>query len=62
MTSPFDGAGKPFRGPSYRAAITMALLIVLVLAALWLGASWALNEADRQGINTNVDGQQLTSP
>lgn len=62
MTSPFDGAGKPFRGPSYRAALTIALLVLLALAGLWLATSWALNEADKQGINTNVDGQELTSP
>ncbi len=62
MTSPFDGAGKPFRGPSFRAAVTMAVAIVVVLAALWLATSWALNEADKQGINTNADGQQLTNP
>ncbi len=62
MTSPFDGAGKPFRGPSFRAAITLALLILVVLAGLWLAASWALNEADKQGIDINVDGQQQTSP
>ena len=62
MTSPFDGAGKPFRGPSYRAALNMALLNLLVLAGLRLATSWALNEADKQGINTNVDSQQLTSP
>ena len=61
MTSPFDGAGEPFRGPSYRAGITMALLILLALAGLWLATSWALNEADKQGIHTNVDGQQVTS-
>lgn len=62
MTSPFDGAGKPFRGPSYRAALTMALLILLALAGLWLATSWALNEADRQGINTQVNDQQPTNP
>ncbi len=62
MTSPFDGAGEPFRGPSFRAALTMALLILVVLAGLWLATSWALNEADKHAINTNVDGQQLTSP
>lgn len=40
----------------------MAVAIVVVLAVLWLATSWALNEADKQGINTNVDGQQLTNP
>jgi hypothetical protein len=62
VTSPFDGAGKPFRGPSYRVAVTMALVIMLVLAGLWLATSWTLNEADKRGINTQVDGQQLTNP
>ena len=62
MGDAFDGAGKPFRGPTFRAALVLALMILLVLAVLWLAGSWALKEADKQGINTNTNEQPLGSP
>lgn len=54
MSGAFDGTGKPFRGPTYRAALTLMLLILLAIVGLWLATSWALKEADKQGINTEL--------
>ena len=45
MSDAFDGAGKGFREPSYKAALLMILLIVVVVVGLLLFASGALRDA-----------------
>lgn len=62
MSNAFDGAGKPYREPGYLVGLVMLLLLVLAVVALGLGASWALKEADQQGINTQVNELPLQSP
>jgi hypothetical protein len=62
MSNAFDGAGKPSREPSYRAALIMVLLLLLVVAGLLLAASGALKGSGAEGINTQIDAPQLQSP
>jgi hypothetical protein len=42
MSSPFDGAGEPYRGASYRGWIIVAIVIVVGLAILWIAYGEAL--------------------
>jgi hypothetical protein len=35
MSSPFDGAGQPDRGPSWRGPIIVLVVSVLVIALFW---------------------------
>ena len=44
MVSPFDGAGTPYKGPSWRGPIITFLMIVIAVALLWLAASWAMSK------------------
>jgi hypothetical protein len=44
--SAFDGAGKPFKGPSFRAALTILVVCVVAVALVWLMYSAALNTLD----------------
>jgi hypothetical protein len=43
MPSPFDGAGDPYRGPSYRGWILVAIISIVVIALLWLAYGEALD-------------------
>ena len=43
MQDPFDGAGKPYRGSSYRGWILVAIISLVVIAALWLAYGEALD-------------------
>lgn len=63
MSDAFDGASKnPFREPGYRTAFAMLLLFVVVVAGLFLIASWVLQGAGNEGINTQINPSQLLSP
>jgi hypothetical protein len=42
MPSPFDGAGDPYRGGSYRGWIAVAVVCLIVIALLWLAYGEAL--------------------
>jgi hypothetical protein len=59
MSDAFDGAGKGFRDPSLKAALTMILLLVVVLVAALLFASGALR--DRPGVDTQINPPGLQS-
>lgn len=59
MSDAFDGAGKGFREPSYKAALLMILLIVVVVVALLLLGSGALRDAP--GLNTQINPPGLES-
>jgi hypothetical protein len=43
MPSPFDGAGDPYRGGSYRGWIIVAVVSIIAIALLWLAYSEALD-------------------
>jgi hypothetical protein len=43
MPSPFDGAGDPYRGGSYRGWIIVAVVCVVVIVLLWLAYGEALD-------------------
>jgi hypothetical protein len=43
MSNPFDGAGEPYRGSSYRGWILVAIVSVAVIALLWLAYSEGLD-------------------
>ena len=53
MSDAFDGAGKPFRGPSFKAGILILLGIVVATFIIWNLASWGMEMLD---INGPVDG------
>jgi len=42
MPDAFDGAGKPFKGASYRALILILIAVIVGVVLAWLGASWGL--------------------
>jgi hypothetical protein len=61
MSDAFDGAGKkPFKDPSYRAAFTMLLVLVVVVVGLLLAASGVLPD-DGSGV-PQFSVPQLESP
>jgi hypothetical protein len=43
MRNSFDGAGKPYRGSSYRGWILVLIVSVVVIALLWLAYGEALD-------------------
>jgi hypothetical protein len=43
MPSPFDGAGDPYRGSSFRGWIMVAVVFLIVVALLWLAYADALD-------------------
>jgi hypothetical protein len=61
MSDAFDGAGKPFRGASYRALLLVVLAVVIGVILVWLVASWGINVLDQRGMNTEVP-RQLDPP
>jgi hypothetical protein len=61
MSDAFDGAGKGFREPSYRAALVMLLLLVVVLVAVLLLASGALKSKGGAGLDTQINPPGLLS-
>ena len=42
MPDAFDGAGKPFKGASYRALVIILIAVIAGVALVWIGASWGL--------------------
>lgn len=42
MPDAFDGAGKPFKGASYRALIIVLVAVIIGVVLAWLGTSWGL--------------------
>ena len=42
MSEAFDGAGKPFRGPSAKAGIVILLGVVVAMFIIWNLASWGM--------------------
>lgn len=43
MSSPFDGAGDPYKGGSYRGWIAVAVVCLVVIVLLWLAYTEALD-------------------
>jgi hypothetical protein len=43
MSDPFDGAGEPYKGSTYRGWILVAIVIVVVVVLLWLAYGEALD-------------------
>ena len=39
----FDGAGKPYKGPSYTAGIAIVVVVLVAVALSWLVVSAALD-------------------
>jgi hypothetical protein len=42
MSDPFDGAGEPYKGSTYRGWILVAIVVVVVIVLLWLAYGEAL--------------------
>ena len=42
MSDAFDGAGEPFRGPSFKAGIVILLGVMLASFIIWNLASWGM--------------------
>ena len=40
----FDGAGKPYKGSSFRGVLTVLVVSVVIIAALWLAMIRLMNE------------------
>lgn len=51
MSNAFDGAGDPYRGPTFRAVLVLGAAILLAVAASWLVVSWAMNNTDLPGVD-----------
>jgi hypothetical protein len=43
MNSPFDGAGKPHKGSTYRGWILVLIVCLTVIALLWIAYGEALD-------------------
>ena len=39
----FDGAGKPYKGPSYKGGIAMVIVVIIAVALSWLIISAAFD-------------------
>ena len=42
MSDAFDGAGEPYRGPSWRAGILILLGVIVAMFIIWNLASWGM--------------------
>jgi hypothetical protein len=49
MSDAFDGAGKPFRGPSAKAGILILLGVIVASFIIWNLASWGMEVLDVNG-------------
>lgn len=49
MSDAFDGAGKPFKGPSFKAGIFIVLGIIVAMFIIWNLASWGMELLDVNG-------------
>ena len=52
MSDAFDGAGKPFKGPSARAGVLIMLGIIIASFIIWNVASWGM---ELLGVNGPVN-------
>ena len=52
MSDAFDGAGKPFQGPSFKAGILILLGIIIAGFIIWNLTSWGM---EMLGVNGPVD-------
>jgi hypothetical protein len=52
VSDAFDGAGKPFRGPSFRAGILILLAVIVAAFVIWNLASWGM-----ELLNANPPGR-----
>ena len=43
MSDPFDGAGEPYKGSTYRGWILVAIVCIVVIVLLWLAYGEALD-------------------
>jgi hypothetical protein len=49
MSDAFDGAGEPFRGPSFKAGILILLGVIVAAFIIWSLASWGMELLDING-------------
>lgn len=42
MSDAFDGAGEPYRGPSWKAGILILLGVIVAMFIIWNLASWGM--------------------
>ena len=49
MSDAFDGAGEPFKGPSWKAGILIVLGIIIAMFVIWNLASWGMELLDVNG-------------
>ena len=49
MPDAFDGAGKPFKGASYRALIIILIAVIVGVVLVWIGASWGMELLNYDG-------------
>ena len=52
MSDACDGAGKPYRGPSFKAGILILLGIIIASFIMWNLVSWGM---EMLGVNGPVD-------
>lgn len=52
MSDAFDGAGEPYRGPSFKAGILILLGIIVAAFIIWNLTSWGMEQL---GVNGPVD-------
>ena len=64
MSDAFDGAGKPFRGGSFRAGIGLLVAVVIAVIVIWMAFLWGMEELARRGQTPSIQdgGQQLDRP
>ena len=64
MSDAFDGAGKPFRGGTFRAGIVMLIAVVIAVIVIWMAFLWGMEELARRGQTPSIQdgGQQLDRP
>jgi hypothetical protein len=43
MSDAFDGAGKPYKGPSFRAGIIILVGVVIAVIVIWNLAGWGMD-------------------
>ena len=53
MSDAFDGAGEPYKGPSWKAGILILMGIIIATFIIWNLASWGMELLD---VNGPVDG------
>ena len=60
LVSAFDGAGKPYKGPSYKGGIAVLIAVIVGVALIWLVYSAALDGGDNR--NSVPDTITLEEP